>query len=140
MSSTHGTPLLSSLVPFTRRHVGCEVLCSEPGCQCRTTEREGCFASAVVELLLPPACERPSALRARLGPNVAAKVNVGFLPSIALSSATQDTLEDIDKNSDGHVDADEYIGKWGEAPKPFVLLQPATRWWQPASRAGRHRG
>lgn len=28
------------------------------------------------------------------------------------SFGTQETLEDIDKNGDGHVDEDEYIGKF----------------------------
>lgn len=34
------------------------------------------------------------------------------LPLIILLFSTQETLEDIDKNGDGHVDEDEYIGKF----------------------------
>lgn len=35
-----------------------------------------------------------------------------FSSFCSLSFPTQETLEDIDKNDDGHVDEDEYIGKW----------------------------
>ena len=33
----------------------------------------------------------------------------------------QETLEDIDKNGDGHVDEDEYIGESTGSPSPHVI-------------------
>lgn len=40
-------------------------------------------------------------------------VDALFLPSTDMVTSfwMQETLEDIDKNGDGHVDADEYIGE-----------------------------
>lgn len=53
------------------------------------------------------------------------------LPLIILSFSIQETLEDIDKNGDGHVDEDEYIGKfmpewWPEYDAPAFHVQTAA--------------
>lgn len=53
------------------------------------------------------------------------------LPLIILSFSTQETLEDIDKNGDGHVDEDEYIGKfmsecWPECDATAFRVQTAA--------------
>lgn len=131
MISTHDKPLLNSLVGFTLCQLRSELaLLTLSASQCHCFTRTPELSSLAVALLFQPGCRPiPRLFIPVLGHALVLKGKFGSCwktavrPLIAFSFSTQETLEDIDKNGDGHVDEDEYIGEFSRSSDLKVAPQ-----------------